>query len=584
MEGAGLEWAHAGVRARPGSSGSGTAATSSSPRSGRPDRRGCSASKVLLVGAGGLGSPAALYLAAAGVGTLGIVDFDMVELSNLQRQVIHTTDRVGTRRSSPRARTIGALNPDVTVVAHEEMLGAGNVDRIIEGYDVILDGTDTFETRYLLNDAAVAAGIPVVHASVFRFEGQLTTFVPYEGPCYRCLYPSPPPPELAPGCSVAGVLGVVPGIMGLLQANEVAQAAARRGPHARGPAAPVRCARDRVHRARACGATPPVRSAPMPRAPRGRDAGPPRPGRASRSAGAGERGDPAAPGPAAVLLPAAIADAIIAQARAEPPERGVRGDRGLGRGRPRVACRSATSPAGTTPHRRTGTAIHPDDLYRLAVAADDADEAFWAIVHSHVRSPAVPSRTDIELAPVAGRALRPRLARPGDADPATGTPSLRAWRIVGGAVHEVAGGGRVTRDRIGAGSPGSRAASSPSSAGRCWAGAATSSRPSPTRRRSVRAALVGACVVIAACGCSSRPSAASRPGARLPPDPLSGRDLATRSSAACATCSSPSPRSSAAAGWLIGHPLPFIVALVIAGVDVLETTFLLIVVTLRSDG
>jgi molybdopterin/thiamine biosynthesis adenylyltransferase/rhodanese-related sulfurtransferase len=178
-------------------------------------------SKVLLVGAGGLGSPAALYLAAAGVGTIGIVDFDVVDLSNLQRQVIHTSDRVGQKKVESARRTLAALNPDVTVVGHEEMLVAGNAAGMIDGYDVILDGTDTFETRYLLNDAAVAAGIPVVHASVFRFEGQLTTFVPYEGPCYRCLYPTPPPPELAPGCSVAGVLGVVPGIMGLLQANEV---------------------------------------------------------------------------------------------------------------------------------------------------------------------------------------------------------------------------------------------------------------------------------------------------------------------------------------------------------------------------
>jgi molybdopterin/thiamine biosynthesis adenylyltransferase/rhodanese-related sulfurtransferase len=177
-------------------------------------------SKALLIGAGGLGSPAALYLAAAGVGTIGLVDFDVVDLSNLQRQVIHTTDRIGERKVESARIAIKALNPDVTVVAHEEMLVATNVERIIAGYDVILDGTDTFETRYILNDAAVAAGIPVVHASVFRFEGQLTTFVPYEGPCYRCLYPTPPPPELAPGCSVAGVLGVVPGILGLLQTNE----------------------------------------------------------------------------------------------------------------------------------------------------------------------------------------------------------------------------------------------------------------------------------------------------------------------------------------------------------------------------
>jgi len=178
-------------------------------------------SKVLLIGAGGLGSPAALYLAAAGVGTIGIVDFDVVDASNLQRQVLHTTDRIGDKKTESARKTINALNPDVRVVAHEEMLVADNVERLIAGYDVILDGTDTFETRYLLNDAAVAANIPVIHASVFRFEGQLTVFKPYEGPCYRCLYPTPPPPELAPGCSVAGVLGVVPGIMGLLQTNEV---------------------------------------------------------------------------------------------------------------------------------------------------------------------------------------------------------------------------------------------------------------------------------------------------------------------------------------------------------------------------
>jgi molybdopterin/thiamine biosynthesis adenylyltransferase/rhodanese-related sulfurtransferase len=177
-------------------------------------------SKALLIGAGGLGSPAALYLAAAGVGTIGIVDFDVVDLSNLQRQILHTNERIGERKVESARRSIEALNPDVKVVTHEEMLLADNVERIIHGYDVIIDGTDTFETRYLLNDAAVAKNIPVIHASVFRFEGQLTTFVPHEGPCYRCLYPTPPPPELAPGCSVAGVLGVVPGIMGMLQANE----------------------------------------------------------------------------------------------------------------------------------------------------------------------------------------------------------------------------------------------------------------------------------------------------------------------------------------------------------------------------
>ena len=176
--------------------------------------------KVLVVGAGGLGSPALLYLAAAGVGTLGIVDFDTVDASNLQRQVIHADDRVGMPKTESAARTLKALNPDVRVVVSNDMLTDANVDDVISGFDLVIDGTDTFETRYTLNDAAVRARITVVHASVFRFEGQLTVFKPFDGPCYRCLYPTPPPPELAPGCSVAGVLGVVPGVMGLLQATE----------------------------------------------------------------------------------------------------------------------------------------------------------------------------------------------------------------------------------------------------------------------------------------------------------------------------------------------------------------------------
>ena len=176
--------------------------------------------KVLFIGAGGLGSPALLYLAAAGVGTLGIVDFDVVDLSNLQRQVVHNESRIGMKKTASAAMTIKALNPETKVIGYDEMLTEANVDRLISGYDLVIDGTDTFETRYTLNDAAVRAAVPVVHASVFRFEGQLTVFVPFEGPCYRCLYPTPPPPELAPGCSVAGVLGVVPGVMGLLQATE----------------------------------------------------------------------------------------------------------------------------------------------------------------------------------------------------------------------------------------------------------------------------------------------------------------------------------------------------------------------------
>jgi molybdopterin/thiamine biosynthesis adenylyltransferase/rhodanese-related sulfurtransferase len=190
------------------------------PEVGPEGQQRLAESKVLFIGAGGLGSPGLLYLAAAGVGTLGIVDFDVVDLSNLQRQVVHAEDRIGMKKTASAAQTIKALNPEVKVVAHDEILTEENVDRVIHGYDLIIDGTDTFEVRYTLNDAAVRARIPVVHASVFRFEGQLTVFKPYEGPCYRCLYPTPPPPELAPGCSVAGVLGVVPGVMGLLQATE----------------------------------------------------------------------------------------------------------------------------------------------------------------------------------------------------------------------------------------------------------------------------------------------------------------------------------------------------------------------------
>lgn len=177
--------------------------------------------KVLLVGAGGLGAPAALYLAAAGVGTIGIVDDDVVDDSNLQRQVIHTTDRIGIPKVESARQTITALNPDVDVVAHEVRLHKENVLDIFRQYDVILDGTDNFASRYLINDATVLLGKPNVHGSIFRFEGQATTFVPGAGPCYRCLFPDPPPPELAPNCAEAGVLGVLPGIVGLIQATEV---------------------------------------------------------------------------------------------------------------------------------------------------------------------------------------------------------------------------------------------------------------------------------------------------------------------------------------------------------------------------
>jgi molybdopterin/thiamine biosynthesis adenylyltransferase len=177
-------------------------------------------SKVLLLGAGGLGSPAALYLAAAGVGTLGIVDMDVVDASNLQRQILHNVDRIGERKVDSAKKTLTQLNPDVDVVTYDVRLGADNVLDIIDGYDVIVDGTDNFPTRYLLNDASLLKRIPVVHGSIFRFEGQVTVFKPYEGPCYRCLLPEPPPPELAPSCAEAGVLGVLPGIVGSIQALE----------------------------------------------------------------------------------------------------------------------------------------------------------------------------------------------------------------------------------------------------------------------------------------------------------------------------------------------------------------------------
>ncbi len=177
--------------------------------------------RVLLIGAGGLGSPASLYLAAAGIGTLGIVDGDVVDDSNLQRQIVHSTERLGEPKVASATRTLKALNPDVNVVGFEERLDSTNVERILaHGWDVIVDGTDNFPTRYLVNDASVWHGLPVVHGSIYRFEGQVTVFHPGNGPCYRCLYPAPPPPELAPSCAEGGVLGVLPGIVGSLQASE----------------------------------------------------------------------------------------------------------------------------------------------------------------------------------------------------------------------------------------------------------------------------------------------------------------------------------------------------------------------------
>ena len=195
-------------------------------------------SKVLLIGAGGLGSPAALYLAAAGVGTLGLVDADVVDASNLQRQVLHATSRVGMPKIESAAKVLADLNPDVKVVGYNERLLSSNVERLFGEYDVIVDGTDNFPTRYLVNDASVFLGKPVVHGSIFRFDGQLTTFVPEKaaqklgiqaGPCYRCLYPEPPPPHLAPSCQEAGVLGILPGVVGLLQATEAIKLLLGRG-------------------------------------------------------------------------------------------------------------------------------------------------------------------------------------------------------------------------------------------------------------------------------------------------------------------------------------------------------------------
>jgi molybdopterin/thiamine biosynthesis adenylyltransferase/rhodanese-related sulfurtransferase len=191
------------------------------PEVGLDGQRKLLQSRVLLLGAGGLGSPAALYLAAAGVGTLGVVDDDVVERSNLQRQLLHAEDRLGQLKAESAKRTLQGLNPDVEVVTYPTRLTSENIwDVLDDRWDVIVDGTDNLPTRYLVNDAAVMRSIPVVHGSIYRFEGQLTVFAPFEGPCYRCLYPEPPPPALAPSCVDGGVLGVLPGIVGSMQAVE----------------------------------------------------------------------------------------------------------------------------------------------------------------------------------------------------------------------------------------------------------------------------------------------------------------------------------------------------------------------------
>jgi len=176
--------------------------------------------KVLLLGAGGLGSPAAYYLAAAGLGNLGIVDFDRVDLSNLQRQIIHSTERIGMLKTESAKQTIQALNPDVKVILHNKKLDSGNIMELIENYDYVIDGSDNFPTRYLVNDACVIKNKTLIHGSIFRFEGQVTVFKPGDGPCYRCLYPHPPPPGMAPNCQEGGVLGVLAGVIGNLQVVE----------------------------------------------------------------------------------------------------------------------------------------------------------------------------------------------------------------------------------------------------------------------------------------------------------------------------------------------------------------------------
>ena len=214
------------TRASPPTSGLATRATPSCPRSASRASSSCSTRRSCCIGAGGLGSPSALYLAAAGVGTIGIVDDDLVDESNLQRQIIHSTERVGDPKTASAKVAIEGLNPDVEVVEHRMRLDSSNILEILEPYDIVVDGADNFPTRYLLNDASVRLRKPVVSASILGFDGQISTFVPYEGPCYRCLYPTPPPPELAPSCSANGVLGVMAGVMGLLQANEVIKLAA----------------------------------------------------------------------------------------------------------------------------------------------------------------------------------------------------------------------------------------------------------------------------------------------------------------------------------------------------------------------
>ena len=199
------------------------------PEVGEEGQRRLKSARVLCVGAGGLGSPLTLYLAAAGVGTLGLVDFDFVDATNLQRQIVHSTRDIGRKKLDSAAEKLQALNPDLNIVRHDTMLSSANALDILKDYDIVADGTDNFPTRYLVNDACVLLGKPNIHGSIFRFEGQASVFATPDGPCYRCLYPEPPPPGLAPSCAEGGVLGVLPGLVGVIQATETIKLILDRG-------------------------------------------------------------------------------------------------------------------------------------------------------------------------------------------------------------------------------------------------------------------------------------------------------------------------------------------------------------------
>ncbi len=221
------------------------------PEVGMEGQRKLKAARVLCVGTGGLGSPLAFYLAAAGIGTLGLVDFDVVDASNLQRQIIHSTKDIGRKKLDSAAEKLSALNPALNVVKHETMLTSANALEILKDYDIVADGTDNFPTRYLVNDACVLLGKPNVYGSIFRFEGQASVFATEEGPCYRCLYPEPPPPGLVPSCAEGGVLGILPGLVGVIQATEVIKLILGKGNAADRPAAAGGCARHAIPRTEA---------------------------------------------------------------------------------------------------------------------------------------------------------------------------------------------------------------------------------------------------------------------------------------------------------------------------------------------